>query len=111
MHIRKGRGVAMPNALLLKRPQLSQMVARASLFPWLEDLAQRTNVLDNTWCLPLSCNMRARVLLMLTHALNSLLLLYRLTSDLQSSKACSIWYNVLVAPSAVLSIPLRLQCF
>lgn len=109
MHRRKGRGVAMPNALLQKKSYPKWLLElRCSL---VEDLAQRTNVWDNTWCLPLSCNVRASVLLILTHAPNSLLLLYILTSDRQSSKACSIWYNVLVAPSAVLSISLRLQCF
>lgn len=110
MHRRKGRGVAMPNALLQNALSYPKWLLelRCSL---VEDLAQRTNVWDNTWCLPLSCNVRASVLLILTHAPNSLLLLYILTSDWQSSKACSIWHNVLVAPSAVLSISLRLQCF
>lgn len=41
MHRRKGRGVAMPNAVLQKRAQLSQMVARASLFPWLRALLRK----------------------------------------------------------------------
>lgn len=38
MHKRKGRGVAMPNALLQTCPQLSQMVVRASWLPWLRTL-------------------------------------------------------------------------
>lgn len=35
--------------------------------PWRVDLAQRTDLWDNTWFLPLSFSVRACVLLTLTH--------------------------------------------